>query len=65
MSEEGSFGLKLAEKFFGFILLVIGALGLYYTVTSTTVLLSVTGLFVVLLIVLVMLGIFLLTAKTE
>jgi hypothetical protein len=65
MSEEGSFGLNLAEKFFGLILVVIGAIGLYYTATSTAVLLSVTGLFVFLLIVLIALGMVLLTAKTE
>jgi hypothetical protein len=63
--EEGSFGLNLAEKFFGLILIVIGAIGLYYTVTSTTVLLSAAGLFDLLLIVLVALGVILLTSKTE
>jgi len=63
--EEGSFGLNLAEKFFGLILIVIGAIGLFYTVTSTTVLLSAAGLFDLLLIVLVALGVILLTSKTE
>ncbi len=65
MSEEGSFGLNLAEKFFGLILIVIGAIGLYYTVTSTTVLLSAAWLFDLLLIVIVALGVVLLTSKTE
>lgn len=66
MSEEqGSFGLNLAEKFFGIILMAIGAIGLYYTLTSTTVLLSASGLFVVLLITLIALGVVLLTSKTE
>jgi hypothetical protein len=63
--EEGSFGLNLAEKFFGLILIVIGAVGLYYTVTSTAVLLSATGLFDLLLIIIVALGVVLLTSKTE
>ena len=62
--EEGSFGLNLAEKFFGLILVAIGAIGLYYTVTSTTVLLSATGLFYLLLIVLIALGVILLISKT-
>jgi hypothetical protein len=66
MSEEqGSFGLNLAEKFFGIILMAIGAIGLYYTLTSTTVLLSASGLFVILLITLIALGVVLLTSKTE
>lgn len=63
--EEGSFGLNLAEKFFGLILVAMGAIGLYYTVTSTTVLLSATGLFYLLLIVLIALGVVLLISKTE
>jgi len=63
--EEGSFGLNLAEKFFGLILLVVGAIGLYYTITSNTALLLTTGLFGFLTIVLMALGLVLLTAKTE
>jgi hypothetical protein len=63
--EEGSFGLNLAEKFFGLILVAMGAIGLYYTVTSTTVLLSATGLFDFLLIALIALGVILLISKTE
>ena len=63
--EEGSFGLNLAEKFFGLILVAMGTIGLYYTVTSTTVLLSATGLFDLLLLVLIALGVILLTSKTE
>jgi len=63
--EEGSFGLNLAEKFFGLILLVVGAIGLYYTITSGTVLLLATGLFGFLTVVLMALGLVLLTAKTE
>ena len=63
--EEGSFGLNLAEKFFGLILVAIGAIGLYYTMSSTTVLLSATGLFYLLLVVLIALGVVLLISKTE
>lgn len=63
--EEGSFGLNLAEKFFGLILLVVGAIGLYYTITSSTALLLTTGLFGFLTVVLMALGLVLLTAKTE
>jgi hypothetical protein len=63
--EEGGFGLNLAEKFFGLILVAIGAIGLYYTINSTTVLLSATGLFYLLLIVLIALGVVLLISKTE
>jgi uncharacterized membrane protein len=63
--EEGSFGLNLAEKFFGLILLVVGAIGLYYTITSNTALLLTTGLFGFLTVVLMALGLVLLTAKTE
>lgn len=63
--EEGSFGLNLAEKFFGLILVAIGAIGLYYTVTSATVLLSASGLFYLLLIVPIALGVVLLISKTE
>lgn len=65
MSAEGSFGLKMAEKFFGFILLVIGALTLYYTVTSTEALLTFTGFFAFLSIVIIGLGLVMLTVKTE
>ena len=63
--EEGSFGLNLAEKFFGLILVAIGAIGLYYTANSTAVLLSATGLFYLLLVVLIALGVVLLISKTE
>ncbi|MGQ9623862.1 MAG: hypothetical protein ACUVUF_02500 [Candidatus Bathycorpusculaceae bacterium] len=65
MSEGGGFGLTLAEKFFGFILIVIGALTTYYTLTSSASLGAFTGFFGFLSIVLVALGIFLIIAKTE
>jgi len=64
-SEEGGFGLTAAEKFFGLLLLIIGALATYYTFTSTQTLGGFTGLFGFLSIVLLLLGLALMIAKTE
>jgi succinate-acetate transporter protein len=65
MSEEGSLGLNLAERFFGLLVLAIGLFTLYYTVTSADTLMSFTWFFGFLAIVLVVLGIVMITAKTE
>lgn len=65
MSEEGSFGLSLAEKFFGLIILAVGGISAYYTWTSSQSLDPYFGLFAFLTIVLLAVGIVLLTAKTE
>jgi len=66
MSEEGGgFGITLAEKFFGFIIIIIGAMATYYTFTSTEALGGFTGFFGVLSIFLLALGVFLIIAKTE
>jgi hypothetical protein len=65
MSEEGVFGLSIAEKFFGLILLIIGGLATYYTFTSSNALGAFTGFFGFLSIVLVALGLFLMIAKGE
>jgi hypothetical protein len=65
MSEEVGFGLTVAEKFFGLILLIVGALATYYTFTSTQALGDYTGFFGFLSIILLVLGIILITAKTE
>lgn len=65
MSEEGSFGVSLAERFFGFIILIMGAFALYYTITSAQALLVFTAFFSLLSIILIVLGFVLLTAKTE
>ncbi|MEM3463903.1 MAG: hypothetical protein QXL91_03475 [Candidatus Bathyarchaeia archaeon] len=65
MSEGGGFGLTLAEKFFGFLLILIGGLTTYYTLTSSNNLGAFTGLFGFLSILLATLGIFLMIAKTE
>ncbi|NWF86933.1 hypothetical protein HXY32_03895 [Candidatus Bathyarchaeota archaeon] len=65
MSEEGSFGITLAEKFLGFLLIIIGALITYYTLTSANYLGAYTGFFVFLSLIPLLLGIFLLIARTE
>jgi hypothetical protein len=66
MSEEGGgFGITLAEKFFGFIIIIIGALAMYYTLTSTSALGDFTGFFGFLSIFLLAIGVFLIIAKTE
>ncbi len=66
MSEEGdTFWVKLAEKFAGLIILVIGAIMLYYTATSSgpAQLGAFTAFFGVLSVILIILGIFLLLVK--
>jgi preprotein translocase subunit SecY len=65
MSEEGGFGITAAEKFFGLILIIVGALATYFTLTSSDVLSVYTGFFGFLSIVLLALGIFLIIAKAE
>jgi len=65
MSEEGGFGITLAERFFGFILLIIGAIAAYYTFTSVQALDAFAAFFGFLSIIPLVLGLFLLTAKTE
>ncbi|MEM2117921.1 MAG: hypothetical protein QW386_02755 [Candidatus Bathyarchaeia archaeon] len=64
-SEEGGFGLMLAEKFFGFILVIIGAIATYYTFTSADTLGVFTGFFGFLSILPIVIGILLVTAKIE
>jgi len=65
MSEEGGFGLVVAEKFFGLILIIIGALSTYYTVTSTQALRDYTGFFGFLSVIVLALGVILIIAKVE
>ncbi len=65
MSGEGSFGLGFTEKFFGLIIMVVGVVTLYFTLTSMDTLLSFTGFFGFLSVVLVILGLVLMTAKPE
>ena len=63
MSEGDTFWLSLAEKFFGLLLTIIGALFLYFTVTSTTVLGVFTGLFGFLSVLVLIVGLFLLLVR--
>ena len=63
MSEGNTFWLSLAEKFFGLLLTIIGALFLYFTVTSTAALGVFTGLFGFLSIVVLIIGLFLLVVR--
>jgi hypothetical protein len=64
MSEEGdTFWVSLAEKFFGLLLIIIGALALYFTLSTTIALGVFTGLFGFLSIVLLATGLFLLIVK--
>jgi hypothetical protein len=63
MSEEETFWVSLAEKFVGLLLTIIGALFLYFTVTSTTTLGVFTPFFGFLGIVLLAVGLFLLLVR--
>jgi succinate-acetate transporter protein len=65
MSDEGGFGVNVAEKFFGLIIFVVGILTLYYTVSSSQALQSFTSLFSFLSIILIVLGLVLLIVKVE
>jgi hypothetical protein len=64
MSEEGdTFWISLAEKFFGLLLTIIGAVMLYFTISSTIDLGVFTGFFGFLSIVILAVGLFLLLVK--
>ena len=63
MSEEETYWASLAEKFVGLLLTIIGALFLYFTVTSTTTLGVFTPFFGFLGIVLLAVGLFLLLVR--
>lgn len=65
MSQEAGFGITIAEKFFGLILVIIGALAMFYTLTSVSTLGMFTGFFGFLSLILLALGILLMLAKTE
>ena len=62
MSEGETFWLSLAEKFFGLLLTIIGALFLYFTV-STAALGGFSGFFGFLGIVVLIIGVFLLLVR--
>jgi hypothetical protein len=63
MSEGDTFWLSLAEKFFGLLLTIIGAVFLYFTLTSTAALGGFAGLFGFLSIVVLLVGLFLLVVR--
>ncbi|MEM2249485.1 MAG: hypothetical protein QXH40_06645 [Candidatus Bathyarchaeia archaeon] len=65
MSEEGGFGITAAEKFFGLILVIVGALATHFTLTSSSTLGVYTWFFGFLAIILLALGVFLIIAKAE
>ena len=62
MSEEGdTFWVSLFERFFGLILLVVGAVMIYFTVTSPVG--GFASLFGILSTVLIIIGVFLILVK--
>jgi hypothetical protein len=63
MSEEDTFWISLGQRFFGLLLIIIGAILLYFTATSTTELAPFTAFFGFLSIVIIAVGIVLLIAK--
>lgn len=64
MSEEGdTFWVSLAEKFFGVILIIIGAIMLYFTATSTNVLGGFSLFFGILSLIMLIIGLFLLLVR--
>jgi len=65
MSEEGSFGLSMMEKLFGFVILVAGFIFIYYTATSTQVLGAYAVFFGFLSVILMVIGLVLMIAKTQ
>jgi membrane-bound ClpP family serine protease len=63
MSDGDTFWVSLAEKFLGLLLTIIGALFLYFTLTSTAALAGFTGLFGFLSVVVLLIGLFLLVVR--
>jgi membrane-bound ClpP family serine protease len=63
MSEGDTFWLSLAEKFFGLLLTVLGALFLYFTLSTGSALEVFTGFFGFLGIVVLIIGVFLLFVR--
>jgi uncharacterized membrane protein len=64
MSEEDTFWIKLAQRFFGLLIIIIGAILLYFTVISLDTLLAFSALFGFLSIVILIVGILLLISKS-
>lgn len=65
MSEGGGFGVSVLLKGIGLILFLTGILTGYYTFTSTQVLGTFTAFFGFLVAILCVIGVILMTAKTE
>ena len=63
MSEGDTFWVSISEKFLGILLTIIGALFLYFTLTSTDYLGAFTGLFSFFGVVLLIIGLFLLIVR--
>jgi len=63
MSEGDTFWISVGEKFFGLLLLITGALLLYYTATSTTSLGIFSAFFGFLSIVVLVIGVLLLIVR--
>ena len=63
MSEQDTFWIKLGQRFFGLLLLVIGAVLLYFTLTSLTELAAFSALFGLLSVLVLGLGLVLLISK--
>jgi hypothetical protein len=63
MSEQDTFWISLGERFFGLLLIIIGAILLYFTATSTTDLGAFTAFFGFLSIVVLAVGVVLLVVK--
>lgn len=64
MSEEDTFWISLGQRFFGLLLLIIGIIMIYFTVTSIAELAAFSFFFGFLSIVLLVIGIALLIARS-
>jgi len=63
MSEGDTFWISLGEKFFGLLVVIIGGMLLYYTMTSTVQLGHFPGLFAFLGVFVIAIGVILLLAR--
>ncbi len=63
MSEQDTFWIKLGQRGFGLLLLVIGIVMLYFTLTSLTELAAFSAFFGLLSIILLALGVVLMISK--
>ncbi|HLN44815.1 MAG TPA: hypothetical protein VK209_03835 [Candidatus Sulfotelmatobacter sp.] len=64
MSEEDTFWISLGQRFFGLLLLIIGIIMIYFTVTSIAELAAFSFFFGFLSVVLLVIGIALLIARS-